>query len=145
MQTSEAGRTLIKQFEGVRLTSYRDVVGILTIGVGHTANVFENETITPQEADEFLAIDLHNAERAILNNVKVPLNQNQFDALSSFIFNIGGGAFSKSTLLKLLNQGDYLGAASQFLAWDMAGGQEQKGLKNRRYAERDLFMTPEAV
>jgi lysozyme len=145
MQTSEAGRNLIKQFEGVRLTAYRDSVGILTIGVGHTANVFENETITPQEADEFLAIDLHNAEQAIHNNVKVPLNQNQFDALSSLIFNIGGGAFAKSTLLRLLNQGDYLGAASQFLVWNKTGGVESKGLTNRRYAERDLFMTPEAA
>ena len=102
-------------------------------------------TITPEEADEFLAVDLHHgAEQVIYNTVHVHLDQNQFDALASLIFNIGGGAFAKSTVLKLLNQEDYLGAANAFLMWDKTGGTVNKGLANRRAAERALFLLPEA-
>jgi len=141
MQTSANGKNLIKHFEGVRLTSYRDIVGVLTIGVGHTGpDVFDNMTITAQEANDLLGIDLHIAETAISKNVKVPLNQNQFDALVSLVFNIGTGAFKNSTLLRVLNTKDYLHAADQFLVWNKAGGKVVQGLANRRMAEFDLFL-----
>lgn len=133
---------MIEKFEGLRLSAYLDSVGIPTIGVGHTSGVHLGETITAEDADNILAIDLHHAEQAIYNYVTVELDQNQFDALASLIFNIGGGAFSKSTLLKLLNGGDEVGAANQFLAWNKAGGKVLDGLTRRRAAERELFLAP---
>lgn len=145
MKTSEAGKELIKRFEGVRLTAYKDAVGIVTIGAGHTSNVSLSDTITPEEADEFLAIDLHHAETAVYNAIKVPVNQNQFDALVSLTFNIGGGAFGHSTLVRVLNQNDPLHAAEQFLVWNKAGGHVIDGLTKRREAERELFLTPETL
>lgn len=142
MQTSANGRKLIENFEGLRLTTYRDQRGIPTIGYGHTgADVFEGQTITQEDADNLLAIDLHHAEQVIYNNVIDPLNQNEFDALVSLIYNIGGGAFKSSTLLKLLNAGDFLGASSQFLVWDKTNGVTNQGLLNRRNMERALFLS----
>jgi lysozyme len=142
MTTSPNGRKLIESFEGLRLTAYRDQGGVLTIGYGSTLNVYEGETITQEEADNRLAIELGQTENALNAYIKVPVNQNQFDALISLAFNIGEGAFKKSTLLSLLNQGATIGAANQFLVWDKIGGVENRGLMNRRAAERALFMTP---
>lgn len=140
MVTSENGRKLIESFEGLRLTAYQDQRGIWTIGYGSTTDVYEGLTITQPEADDRLGIDLHNSEQAIYYYVKVPLTQNQFDALVSLIFNIGGGAFKNSTLLGLLNTGDELGAANQFLVWDKTGKEVNQGLLNRRIKERSLFL-----
>jgi lysozyme len=142
MQTSENGRKLIESFEGLRLTSYQDPRGVWTIGYGHTNDVYPNLTITPEQADVYLAMDLHVAETVVNGDVKVDINQNQFDALVSLAYNIGVGAFAKSTLLSLLNQGALTGASQQFLVWDHINGVVDKGLLNRRIAEQTLFNTP---
>ena len=100
-------------------------------------------TISQEEADEFLAVDLHTAESTIYDTVHVHLDQNQFDALVCLIYNIGGEAFRTSTVLRLLNQEDYSGAANAFLMWNKAGGKVNAGLVNRRTAERALFLEPQ--
>lgn len=145
MRTSPEGRAAIAQREGNKLTAYRDSVGILTIGVGHTSaagapTVAPGMTITPAQSDEILSRDLATFERAVREAVKVPLKQHEFDALVSLAFNIGGGAFSKSTLVKNLNAGDRAGAANAFLSWNRAGGKVLKGLTTRREAERKQFL-----
>lgn len=146
MQTSPAGRKLIEKFEGLRLKAYRDSVGVLTIGVGHTSKagppkVTAGMKITAEEADQILASDLAKFEKAVSDSVKVPLTQNQFDALVSLCFNIGPGNFGRSTLLKVLNLGKYEAAASQFLKWVRAGGRVLLGLVRRRKEEAALFLT----
>ena len=141
MKTSENGREIIKAFEGVRLTAYLDSVNIPTIGVGHIRGVKMGQTITMEQADAFLADDLKDAEDAVNRGVKVDVTQNQFDAMVSLTFNIGGGAFTSSTLLRKLNAGGTIEAADQFLVWTRAGGRVIQGLVNRRRAERELFLT----
>lgn len=146
MTTSQAGRKAIKQREGEVLTAYLDSVGILTIGVGHTSAagapvVTKGMKITAAESDEILSRDLKTFEKGVRDAVKVPLSQNEFDALVSLAFNIGVGAFSKSTLVKKLNAGDKIGAADQFLVWNKAGGKALKGLTTRRQSERDQFLS----
>lgn len=141
MTTSQAGRKAIELFEGLRLQAYRDQRGIWTIGYGHTgAEVVSDLTITEAQADELMAQDLHHVEDFISSHVTVRLTQNQFDALVSLVFNIGVGNFGNSTLLKLLNESDYLGAANQFLAWDKTNGEENQGLLSRRILERTTFV-----
>lgn len=141
MQFSKSGLQITKQFEGCRLTSYQDPRGIWTIGYGHTAGIGPGMTITQNQADDFLMEDIQTAVNAVnsLVDVDVPLNQNEFDALVDFCFNVGAGNFANSTLLKLLNQGDYAGAAAQFDNWDYAGGVQLAGLLRRRQAETDEF------
>jgi lysozyme len=141
MTTSPAGRKLIESFEGCRLTAYQDQRGILTIGYGHTASVKLGDTCTPQQADEWLTGDLATAEGAVNRLVRVPLAQNQFDALVSLCFNIGQGNFAESTVLRLVNGGSVEGSAEAFLMWDKVGGQANVGLFNRRTAEKTLFLT----
>lgn len=154
MKASETGKNLIKQREGVRLTAYTDGAGILTIGVGHTSAagapaVKKGMTITARESDEILARDLSVFEKAVNESVKVKLNQNEFDALVSLAFNIGGAAFKKSTLLKKLNAGDRKGAEDQFLVWNkitVNGAKvSSKGLSTRREAERKQFLSQAAI
>lgn len=145
MKTSLEGRKAIMRHEGVRLDAYRCPAGIWTIGCGHTTSagppaVTPGMTITAQESDEILANDLATFERVVNNAVKAPLMQNQFDALVSLAFNIGGGAFAKSTLVKRLNERDYRGAADQFTVWNKARGKVVRGLVKRRAAERALFL-----
>ena len=142
MKTSPAGRKAIAVREGNILTAYRDTVGVITIGVGHTSAagppiVKPGMKITAEQSDEILSRDLAGVENDVNSAVKVPLTQNQFDALVSFVFNVGGGAFRKSTLLKKLNAHDFSGAADQFLVWT-----KQKELTGRRKAERQQFLTP---
>lgn len=139
MQISKAGLDLIKQFEGLYLKAYRCPAGVPTIGYGHTAGVAMGQTITEQHADEYLRRAVRMFERAVERVVKVPLTQGQFDALVSFAFNLGAGALQSSTLLRLLNSGDYAGAADQFGRWTKAGGRVLPGLVRRREAERRLF------
>ena len=139
MQISKAGLDLIKQFEGLYLQAYRCPAGVPTIGYGHTAGVAMGQTITQQQADDYLRRDVRMFERAVERLVKVPLTQGQFDALVSFAFNLGEGALAQSTLLRLLNAGDYAGAAAQFDRWNKAGGRVLPGLVRRRAAERALF------
>ena len=139
MQISKAGLDLIKQFEGLYLKAYRCPAGVPTIGYGHTAGVAMGQTITQQQADDYLRRDVRQFERAVARLVTVPLTQGQFDALVSFSFNLGEGALAQSTLLRLLNAGDYAGAGLEFERWNKAGGRVLPGLVRRRAAERALF------
>ena len=140
MRTSQKGIDLIKKFEGCRLNSYRCPAGVWTIGYGHTKGVKEGQRITQAQAEDFLKEDLKIYERAVEGCVKVPLSQNQFDALVSFCYNCGGEALRTSTLLRLLNEGRYFEAAEQFLRWNKACGKVLEGLTRRRHAERELFL-----
>lgn len=133
------GLNLIKHFEGLRLSAYQCSAHVWTIGYGHTADVGENDVITEEEALYFLHQDLAESERAVNQYVHVPLTQNQFDALVSFVFNLGAGNFLTSTLLKKLNSGDD-GAAQEFGRWIHASGKALPGLVRRREAERALFL-----
>lgn len=140
MRTGINGLTLIKQFEGLRLQAYKCPADRWTIGYGHTADVGANDVITEEEALSFLRQDVAGSERAVNQYVHVPLTQNQFDALVSFVFNLGVGNFRTSTLLKKLNAGDDDGAAQEFGRWIHAGGKALPGLVRRREAERALFL-----
>lgn len=137
---NEQGLRLLKNFEGLRLRAYLDPVGVWTIGYGTTSGVRPGMTITVQQAEELLKRDLIRFENIVDRYVKVPLNSNQFSALVSFVYNVGAGAFSGSTLLRLLNQNNYRGAADQLLRWVNAGGRSLPGLVRRRRAERALFL-----
>lgn len=139
MQPSQNAIDLIKAAEGLRLTAYRDSVGVLTIGYGSTGGIKPGQTITPDQAEAMLVDDLDEAAEAVRQLVTVPLTQGQFDALCSFVFNLGAGRLRDSTLLRLLNQGKYGEAAAQFRFWVMAGGKPLPGLVKRRAAERALF------
>lgn len=150
MKTSAAGLAAIRSHEGERLTAYQDSVGVWTIGVGHTTaaglpTVKKGMRITAAESAEILGRDLGAVEAEVNRLVKVPISQNQFDALVSLVFNIGAPSFQKSTLLKKLNAKDYAGAADQFLVWNKGtvGGKKVaiKGLSTRRQKERAQFLT----
>lgn len=141
MKTSPKGIALIKEYEGLRLGAYLCSAGVLTIGYGHTGGVKEGDLITEQKAEQLLQDDLKKFENGVLRLVRVPLTQNQFDALVSFAFNLGVGNLGKSTLLKMLNDRDYKGAAGQFIRWNKAAGKELAGLTRRRIAESELFLS----
>ena len=140
MRTSQKGIDLIKKFEGCRLEAYRCPAGVWTIGYGHTKGVMDGQKITQTQAEEFLREDLKVYEKAVESCVKVPLSQNQFDALVSFCYNCGGEALRTSTLLRLLNDGKYSDAGKQFLRWNKAGGKVLVGLTRRREEERGMFL-----
>lgn len=142
MNTSQTGVDLIKKYEGVRLTAYRDSVGIWTIGYGHTAGVEQGMTITAEKAEWLLKEDLKIYENYVKQYVKVPLNQNEFDALVSFTYNVGPGNLQKSVLLTKLNSGLRAAAADEFPKWVYAGGIKLNGLVKRRAEERELFLMP---
>lgn len=132
---------MIKKHEGLRLEAYMPTPNdVWTIGYGHTKTAKPGMKITKEKAEELLRGDISWVEASIERNVKVPLTQNQYDALASLIYNIGAGAFARSTLLKMLNAGDYEGAADQFLRWDKQKGKVLRGLTNRRREERELFL-----
>jgi GH24 family phage-related lysozyme (muramidase) len=139
-KTSQDGVDLIKSFEGLRLTAYRDPVGVLTIGYGTTTGVSSGMKITQAQAEAYLKKDLAKFEQAVQDNVKVSLNSDQFSALVSFTYNVGEGALASSTLLRVLNQGDYQGAADQLLRWNKGDNGELAGLTRRRKAERAMFL-----
>ena len=141
MEISQKGIDLIKSFEGCRLTSYKCPAGVLTVGYGHTgSDVHAGMTISQNEADRLLKMDLIVHCNNVSGLVKVPLNQNQFDALVSFEYNVGYGALAGSTLLRLLNARDYKGAGGQFGRWVYGGGKILPGLVRRRKAETLLFL-----
>lgn len=143
MEINQEGLALVKSYEGLRLTAYKDSVGVLTIGYGHTgSDVVPGLVIDNAKAEELLKKDLKTSEKGVLSVVKVPLNINEFAALVSFTFNLGIGSLTKSTLLKKLNAGDRKGAAEEFSKWNKAGGKPLNGLTKRRAAERDLFLKP---
>ena len=146
MVVSLFGVDLICGFEGKRLVAYDDGVGVWTIGFGTTVypngiKVKKGDTCTEAQAKAYMAHDLKKFESAVNNAVKVPLNQNQFDALVSLAYNIGTDAFSKSTLVKKLNANNIRGAADQFDVWVNAGGNRMQGLVNRRAKEKALFLS----
>lgn len=142
MKTGENGLNLIKHFEQLRLKTYLDSVGVPTIGYGHTRGVALGQFITEDQADTFLSMDLFTAERAVEAAVFTLLNQNQFDALVSFVFNLGETALLRSTLLKDINKGDLNDVASNFKKWVYAGNVVMPGLVLRRDTEARLFDTP---
>lgn len=143
LSCSQNGQVLIEKFEGLRLTAYQDMVGVWTIGYGHTGpDVKPGLVISQQQAVQLLINDLARFNNGVNALVTVKLNQNQFDALVSFSYNLGLGSLQNSTLLRLLNAGNFQAAADQFPRWDRAGGKEVAGLLARRNAERALFLTP---
>lgn len=139
MNLSPNGKKLIKGFEGCRLKAYKCAAGVWTIGYGHTNKVRPDDVITQQEADQLFDNDIIIYCSNVEKLVKVPLEQNQFDALVSFTYNIGINAFKSSTLLKLLNSGKYNEASQEFLRWNKAGGRVLEGLTRRRKEEKRLF------
>jgi lysozyme len=148
MKISKLGLNLVRHFEGMYLRGYKCPANVWTIGFGHTGLVdgkpiHGNMVISEEKAIELLQQDMAVFENAVKDSVKVPLTQNQFDALVSFAFNVGAGALRKSTLLRLLNQGKYEEVPAQFLRWNKGGGKVLAGLTRRRKAEGHLFVTGE--
>ena len=136
------GIELIQAFEGFRADAYLCPAKVWTIGYGHTAGVKKGQTVTKEQALDLLRQDLAWVELA-LATVGVPLNQNEYDALASFVFNVGAGAFGKSTLRRLLVTGSPRKVvAEQFMRWTKGGGRVLSGLVRRREAERALFLAP---
>ncbi len=140
MNIGSKGLELIKHFEGCELEAYKCPAGVWTIGYGHIKGVSEGMTITEAQAEEMLQSELIEYEGYINDLVEVELNQNQFDAMVSWVYNLGGGNLRSSTLLKVLNAGDYAGVPAQMLRWNKAGGKVLEGLTRRRQAEADLFV-----
>jgi len=133
---------IIRKFEGCVLSAYRDAVGVLTIGYGHTGpDVVAGMRITQAEADALLDADLGKFRQCVAAGVTEPITDAMRAALVSFAFNVGCGAFAKSTLLKRVNAKDWPAAANEFLRWNKAGGRVLAGLTNRRRAERALFLS----
>lgn len=136
---SPEGLALIKEFEGLRLTAYRDAVGVWTIGYGHTGpDVTPGMTITQDQADELLRKDVARFEKAVASMAKVATDS-QFDALVSFAYNLGEEALRRSTLLRKHNEGDYAGAKAEFARWKYAGDKVLAGLVRRRAAEAEMY------
>ena len=143
MKMGEKGIDLIKHFEGFRSTVYLCAAGVPTLGFGSTHGItMDSPPITEVEGLELLMLDIAKFERGVNRLIDAPLNQNQFDALTSFAFNLGNGSLQASTLRKKVNREDYEGAADEFPRWVFAGGRKLNGLVKRRYAERALFLTP---
>ena len=143
MKISLEGLSLIKKFEGCRLEAYYCSGGVLTIGYGHTGGVKETDTITQEEADKLLKGDVLKFEKYVSDNVKVDLDQSQFDALVAWTFNLGVGNLRESTMLKKLNNEDYKSVPSEMKRWNKAGGKTLDGLIRRRKAESLLFESKE--
>lgn len=159
-KTNENGKAIIKSFESLKLdtyyaTEYERSIGLVSIGWGTTRiqgkPIRWGLKITKEQADRFFEDDLQQFEKDVEGLVKVPITSNQFSALVSFAYNVGSDidaddiaeGLGDSTLLKLLNQGDYQGAADQFLVWNKQKGKVLSGLTTRRALERQLFLTPD--
>lgn len=152
MKLSTNGLNVIKKYEGLRLKAYDDlqpnvtitkasqVKGTLTIGYGHTGGVKVGDTITKERAEQLLTSDTGWAQTSVNQVVKVSLTQNMFDALVSFVYNVGSTAFRTSTLVEQLNKGQYEKAASEFLRWNKSAGKVLSGLVKRRKEESTLFL-----
>lgn len=131
----------IKKWEGLRLEGYMPTPNdVPTIGYGHTKTAKMGMVITEKQAEDLLRQDLSWVREVISKEVKVPLTQKQYDALASFIFNVGGSAFRKSTMLRKLNASDYVGAANEFPRWDKQKGTTLLGLTRRRAYEKAKFL-----
>lgn len=140
MEYSKKGLALTEQFEGCSLVAYQDIVGVWTIGYGHTRSVKAGDVCTREQAEAWLQQDIADAVQFVNDHVTVPLTQGQFDALVDFVFNLGDGAFQSSTLLKLINAGDMEAATNEFEKWSHAGGKVVAGLLRRRQAEKEEFI-----
>jgi lysozyme len=147
---SPAGLALIKKWEGWYPKAYKDPVGVWTIGWGTIgAEAVPGRTITKKQGEVFLKRDLADDEETVKRLVKVKLTQHEFDALTSFVYNCGSGNFKSSTLLKLLNRGNKVGAAGQFIRWNKGRSRETgkwltlPGLTSRRKDETALFLLPD--
>ena len=138
-----AGLALVKAYEGLRLESYQDSGGVWTIGYGHTRSAGPGDIISAQRAERLLESDLMAAEQAVERLVKVPLTDNQFSALVSFVFNLGERAFAKSTLLRKLNEGGYGLVPACLKSWIFDNGRVLPGLVKRRAAEAALWSMKE--
>ncbi len=141
---SKEGLVMIKQWEGLRLSAYKDAIGVWTIGYGHTSTagkpfVHKGMTVTEEQAENVLCQDLKQFENAVEQAVQVSLTNEQFAALVSFCYNVGTAAFCNSTLLKKLNQGEYEAVPSELQKWTKAGGKRLQGLVHRRAAEAGLW------
>tara|TARA_B100000214_G_scaffold372929_1_gene352166 strand:- start:963 stop:1406 length:444 start_codon:yes stop_codon:yes gene_type:complete len=139
MKISLEGLSLIKKFEGCKLQAYYCSGGVLTIGYGHTGGVKETDVITQEEADKLLKGDVLRFEKYVEDNVKVELDQSQFDALVAWTFNLGVGNLKSSTMLKKLNNGEFESVPFEMRRWNKAGGKTLDGLIRRRQAESLLF------
>lgn len=143
MKCNEAGLSIIKRFEGLRLKAYKCPAGIWTIGYGSTGkHVHEGMVITEEQADKLLRSDVRTAESAVTRGVNVDLNENEFSALTSFVFNIGGNAFWRSNMRALINRNDMKSASLEFARWNRSKGTVLAGLIERRKAEAALFTKP---
>lgn len=142
MKINAAGLELIKSFEGCVLESYKDAVGINTIGFGHVGPESAPGSIISQErAEELLAQDLVKFEKGVSSLLKQPVSSNQFSAMVCFAYNVGLANFKSSLLLRCVNMLHPKDAADQFLRWNKAKGHVLAGLTRRRQAERALFLT----
>ena len=139
MNISQEGLCLIKKFEGCELEAYKCAAGVWTIGYGSTKGVKEGDTITQEEADHLLLEEMEEYEGYINDLVEVDLNQNQFDALVSWVFNLGPANLKASTMLKVLNNKEYEEVPAQMQRWNKAGGKVLEGLVRRRNAKSLLF------
>ena len=139
MKISVEGLSLIKKFEGLELKAYQCAAGVWTIGYGHTKGVFEGQTIKKAEADEMLVVEMEEYEKAVNDAVTISIDQCMFDALVSWTYNLGPSNLNASTMLKVLNSGDYDGVPEQIKRWNKAGGKVLEGLIRRREAEALLF------
>lgn len=144
MRTSSDGIALIKKFEGCRLTAYKDAVGVPTIGYGHTKGVKMGTKITEEQAENLLREDIRPLE-VVLNKLGINFCQNQFDALISWLFNLGTGNWQKSTLRRyVVSKKDDRVICREIVKWVNAGGKPLLGLKRRRVAEANMFFGREA-
>ena len=139
MKISQEGIDLIKHFEGCELESYRCSANVLTIGYGTTKNVVEGMKISQHQAEELLMKDLEEFEEYVEDLIGVPVEQNQFDALVAWTYNLGPTNLKTSTLRKVLNKGAYDDVAEQIKRWNKANGKVLKGLVRRINAEAELF------
>ena len=139
MKTSEVGVELIKEFEGCKQVAYQDSVGVWTIGYGHTKDVYEGQLAIKKTIERWLQEDLEEFESYVSKLVKVELNQNQFDALVAWTYNLGPTNLKESTMLRKLNYGDYESVPDEMRRWNKAGGEVLNGLVSRRDAEANLF------
>lgn len=141
MKTSHKGIALIKEFEGLRLKAYKCPGGVWTIGYGHTAGVKPGMVISEAQAEEYLMADLIASEK-YLNDLRLAINQNQFDALISFFYNVGTGNFSRSTLLRKVRANPQDNSImDEFLRWVYSKGRVLPGLQRRRLAEMKLYFS----
>ncbi len=141
LSLNSAGLALIKSFESFRARPYQDSGGVWTIGYGHTQDVTpESPPVMEEEAEEFLREDLADAQDAVGRLVHVPLNDDQYSALVSLVYNTGPAPLTH-TLGALLNEGHYDAAADEFLRWNHADGEASEGLTRRRKVERELFLS----